>query len=64
MKSGCRAEDAKLQTAERLVKLLALISVVGWRIFWISMSARKRPFAKPDTILTPAEIETLVACVN
>jgi len=59
MKSGCRAEDAKLQTAERLVKLLALISVVSWRIFWITMSARERPFAKPDTILTPTEIETL-----
>ncbi len=33
MKSGCRAEDAKLQTAERLVKLLALITVVSWRLF-------------------------------
>ena len=29
MKSGCRAEDTKLQTAERLVKLLALITVVS-----------------------------------
>ncbi|WP_281431676.1 IS4 family transposase [Methylocystis sp. H62] len=59
MKSGCRAEDAKLQTAERLVKLLALITVVSWRIFWITMSARAQPLAKPETVLTPAEIETL-----
>jgi len=59
MKSGCRAEDAKLQTAERLVKLLALITVVSWRIFWITMSAREKPLAKPETILTPVEIATL-----
>ncbi|WP_157088274.1 hypothetical protein [Bradyrhizobium jicamae] len=29
MKSGCRAEGARLQTAEQLVKLLALITVVS-----------------------------------
>ncbi|WP_407114612.1 IS4 family transposase [Bradyrhizobium sp. LMG 9283] len=53
MKSGCRAEDARLQTAERLVKLLALITVVSWRIFWITMSARAQPDARPETVLTP-----------
>jgi hypothetical protein len=47
MKSSCRAEDAELQTAERLVKLLALITVVSWRISWITMSARAEPLAKP-----------------
>ena len=30
VKSGCRAEDSRLQTAERLVKFLALITVVSW----------------------------------
>jgi hypothetical protein len=29
MKSGCRAEEARLQTAERLVKFLALVAVVS-----------------------------------
>jgi hypothetical protein len=59
MKSGLRAEDAKLRTAERLVKLLALMTVVGWRIFWITMSARANPDAEPDLVLTPAEIAAL-----
>ncbi len=40
-------------------ELLALITVVSWRIFWITMSARALPLAKPETVLTPAEIETL-----
>lgn len=59
MKSGCKAEDAKLRTAERLVKLLAVLAVVSWRVFWITMSGRTNPEAPPETALTPAEISIL-----
>lgn len=59
MKSGCRAEDSRLRTAERLVKLLALIAVVSWRIFWITMCARADPDASPEVAFTPGEIEIL-----
>lgn len=41
MKFGCRAEEARLETAERLAKFLALIAVVSWRIFFVTMSARQ-----------------------
>ncbi|MER8772198.1 hypothetical protein NKH63_26230 [Mesorhizobium sp. M0960] len=59
MKSGCRAEEARLETAERLAKFLALIAVVSWRIFFVTMSARAKPDAAPDSILTFAEITAL-----
>ena len=59
MKSGCRAEEARLETAERLAKFLALMAMVSWRIFFITMSARAKPDAKPETVLTPAEIAAL-----
>lgn len=59
MKSGCRAEEARLETAERLAKFLALIAMVSWRIFFLTMSARAKPEAEPETVLTPAEIATL-----
>jgi hypothetical protein len=59
MKSGCRAEESRLQTAERLVKFLALVAVVSWRIFFVTMSARVKPDAPPDTVLTAAEINAL-----
>jgi hypothetical protein len=59
MKSACRAEETRLQTAERLVKFLALITVVSWRIFFVTMSARVKPDAPPDTVLTAAEINAL-----
>ncbi|MGK6317807.1 IS4 family transposase [Neorhizobium sp. DT-125] len=59
MKSGCRAEEARLETAERLTKFLALIAVVSWRIFFVTMSARANPDAAPDSVLTSSEITVL-----
>ncbi|MDX3810165.1 hypothetical protein ACXIUS_24105 [Bosea thiooxidans] len=59
MKSGCRAENVRLETADRLAKFLALIAVVSWRIFFLTMSARAKPEAEPTTVLTPAEIAAL-----
>ena len=61
MKSGCRAEEARLETAERLAKFLALVAMVSWRIFFITMSARANPEAKPEEVLTSGEIATLDA---
>ena len=40
LKSGCRAEDARLRTAERLVNLLSLFCILSWRIFWMTMLNR------------------------
>ena len=59
MKSGCRAEQTRLETAERLVKFLALIAVVSWRIFFVTMQARAKPDAPPDTVLTNVEVAAL-----
>lgn len=33
LNSGCRAEEAKLRTAERLVNLVAILCILSWRIF-------------------------------
>lgn len=33
LKSGCSAEKLKLRTAERLVNLIAIFCILGWRIF-------------------------------
>jgi hypothetical protein len=59
MKSGCKAEDSKLRTAERLVKLLAIIAVVSWRVFWITMSSRANPDSSAEVAFTPTEIAIL-----
>jgi Transposase DDE domain len=52
LKSGCRAEEAKLRTAERLVNLIAILTILSWRIFWITMLNRTRPEAAPTEAFT------------
>jgi|SRR5215831_851746 len=59
LKSGCRAEHSKLRTAERLVNLLAIFCILGWRIFWITMINRSTRQAVPTLAFTPLEIDLL-----
>ena len=59
LKSGCRAEHAKLRTAERLVNLIAVLCILSWRIFWLTMINRTAPMAPPQLALTEVEITTL-----
>jgi len=40
LKSGCRAEDSKLRTAERLANLLSIFCFLAWRVFWLTMVQR------------------------
>jgi hypothetical protein len=59
LKSGCRAEDAKLRTADRLANLVALFCIVSWRVMWMTMMARAAPEADP-TIAFPARELTIL----
>jgi hypothetical protein len=59
LKSGCRAEHSKLRTAERLVNLLAMFCILGWRIFWLTMLNRSTRHASPNLAFTPLEIDLL-----
>jgi len=59
LKSGCRAEDSKLRTAERLVNLISVFCIVSWRIFWMTMLNRSTPDAPSTLALTESEIRLL-----
>jgi len=59
LKSGCRAEEARLRTAERLVNLIALFCILAWRLFWMTMINRAAPTASPRLALTDDEIEII-----
>jgi len=59
MKSGCKAEDSKLRTAERLVNLIATFCIMGWRIFWMTLVNRSAPDASPGIALTKLEVKLL-----
>jgi hypothetical protein len=59
LKSGCRAEESQLRTAERLVNLISVFCILSWRIFWLTMLNRTDPDAPPDLALTQTEIDLL-----
>jgi len=59
LKSGCKAEDARLRTAERLVRLISVFCILAWRVFWMTMINRAAPTATPDLALTDEETKLL-----
>jgi Transposase DNA-binding/Transposase Tn5 dimerisation domain len=59
LKSGCQAEQSKLRSAERLTNLLAVLCIIGWRVFWLTMMNRATPEAPAEIALTKTEIEIL-----
>jgi len=56
LKSGCRLEESKLQTAERLVNLIAVCCILSWRVFWMTMLQRTDANASPLLALTEVEL--------
>lgn len=61
LKSGCRVEEVRLTTADRLANCVALCCVVAWRIHWMTMLRRGDPDAAPGAVFTALEIEFLDA---
>ena len=59
LKSGCRAEQSKLRTAERLVNLISIFCILSWRVFWITMINRSSPNSSATLALTQLEMRLL-----
>jgi len=59
IKSGCRVEDCRLQTAARLQNYIALMSVVAWRLQWLTYINRISPDEPCTTVLTTIEWQAL-----
>lgn len=59
LKSGCKAEESKLRTAERLTKLISVYCILGWRIFWMTMINRVAPGISAALVFTSTEISLL-----
>jgi hypothetical protein len=59
LKTGCRVEEVRLTTADRLANCIALCCVVAWRIHWMTMLRRGDPDAAPGAVFTDVEIEFL-----
>ena len=55
LKTGCRIEDARLTTADRLANDIALCCVVAWRISWLTILRRQAPAGSPEAVFTHPE---------
>jgi hypothetical protein len=59
LKSGCKAEESKLRTADRLANLISVFCILSWRVFWLTMLNRTAPNAPPQMALTGDELRVL-----
>jgi hypothetical protein len=59
LKSGCKVEESRLRTAERLVNLVAVLCVLSWRVFWMTMINRTAPDVSPEVAFTELELGLL-----
>jgi len=59
LKSGCRVEDSRLRSAERLVNLIAILCILAWRVLWLCMTNRVSPDLPARLVFTDTEIKLL-----
>ena len=64
LKTGCRIEARQLQTADRLVRCLALYSVIAWRILYATLLARVAPDLPCTILLEEAEWQALYCAIH
>jgi Transposase DNA-binding/Transposase Tn5 dimerisation domain len=59
LKSGCKAEELRLRTAERLTNAIAVFCILAWRVLWMTMVNRADPDAPASQVFTPLELKIL-----
>jgi hypothetical protein len=64
LKSGCRVEECRLQTADRLYNWVALMSVIAWRLHWMTYIHRCQPDLPCTAVLTTIEWEALYTRIH
>jgi hypothetical protein len=64
LKSGCKVEDCRLATADRLLRFLTLCCIIAWRLYWLTHINRLLPEQPCTTALTEHEWRALYATIN
>ena len=59
LKSGCMIEKLQFESAEAIMRALALYSIAAWRLLWLTMEARTRPDDTCEGIVEPDELHAL-----
>ena len=64
IKSGFNVEHCRLNTAERLIRYLAVVSIVAWRVLWLTLVSRTAPEGLGDEFLCEDEWKVLYVKFN
>ena len=64
LKSGLKVEDCRLETAKRLIRYLTVMSIVAWRLFWMTFISRVSPKISCMTLFKNNEWKILFAKIN
>lgn len=65
LKSDCTIEKCRLNTADRLIRYISLMSVIAWRLYYITHIARSsKPYAYCTKILADYEWKALYLKMN
>jgi hypothetical protein len=64
LKSGCKLEESQLRAENRLERLLAVYSLVAWKLLWLTYQARQTPHVPCTVILLSQEWHALYAYVH
>ncbi len=64
IKSGFNVERCRLETADRLIRYLAVVSIVAWRVFWLTLISRSSPDRHVSDFLTEDEWKVLFVKFN
>ena len=59
LKSGCKAEESRLRTADRLVNLISVFCILSWRLFWMTMLNRSVSGMPAGHVFSEAERQLL-----
>jgi hypothetical protein len=59
LKSGLQVEKCRLSDGKRLIRYLTIMSIVAWRIFWLTLVARAYPDAPCTMMLEEHEWKVL-----
>jgi hypothetical protein len=64
LKSGTKVEQTRLQTKDRLLRYIALLSVIAWRLYWMTLLNRHVPEADCTQVVTENEWRALYALTH
>lgn len=64
IKSGCKVEDCRLQTTDKLMPYITLCCIIAWRLLWMTKINKEQPTAPCTVILDEHEWEALYIKVH